>query len=749
MLNVQNAQELHMHFAQSIPTPAEMAEEAETYLKRHKESKYAGHLARQERECRRRKFLVEQHSRQSLEEDKHMENAIMRKLLRESLEEKRIGYKVWMTDRQEDLVRMHRENRNKHYKEKRKEMKRHLIACDQVIAGKDVELSRSERTKGARIYRDLERGRLARSNEVLAGDAEAIVGLLADIADTVFDLRQLTDAPRRDTGAPLCDAVVWEELCQAFVHGQSSEPMVLGPQDAEAYACPRDPKEPIVEPPMPPPVLLSELPPHTATGRMIKEARPSKNKATRQLFKWELSDYLQLKGPWGDACPLPGEIELPQPDAPEGIVELIPLPEFVDGLPTDYRLGTILHSVLGRKFPPPLPPPPPDMPRVPVRLILNGKQLCGKSSLAQRLAENYNLEVIEVDELIKECMALAGRAEADPLRLTVTEVALNRDEEYDEYTRQLRELGHHMIAALDRGVEIPDETYVDAIVNKIRAVFHKKNYPPPQDDEPANGWVLVGYPNTAWQYALLERALSGYTAPELQPKTELDMKLAAASEIAPFAPPITPTEARFEGGVDFHIVIDMPNDEVVRRMSGRRSDPATGLEYHLEDNPPYPLHAIPTAHGELTATFSSTSAFRKQQQVIFERLQPVDPLETALGTLTDRLHIADVNQAEIAEFASNLGSSNPDTPRLVTIPDGTPDRIYDLLDELVADCLQRWEKQEAEVYLPEVPGGRDEVPALDFNPLDRAAPAGGGGGGSAGGGGGSVAGAGDDAEETE
>ena len=38
---------------------------------------------------------------------------------------------------------MHRENRNKHYKEKRKEMKRHLIACDQVIAGKDVELSRS------------------------------------------------------------------------------------------------------------------------------------------------------------------------------------------------------------------------------------------------------------------------------------------------------------------------------------------------------------------------------------------------------------------------------------------------------------------------------------------------------------------------------------------------------------------------------------------------------------------------------
>merc|ERR1719487_503719 len=232
-VKVSNAQELHAHFAQSIPTAQEMEQEAETYLKRHKESKYAGHLARQERECRRRKFLVEQHSRQSLDEDKHMENSIMGKLMRESLEEKRIGYQVWKTDRQEDLIRMHRENRNRHYKDKRKEMKRHLIACDQVIAGKDVDLAKSEIKRNARVYRDLERGRLARSNEVVAGDAEAIVGLLADMADMVFDLRQLTDAPRRDSGAPLCDAVVWENICQAFVNGQSAEPMVLTAADAE------------------------------------------------------------------------------------------------------------------------------------------------------------------------------------------------------------------------------------------------------------------------------------------------------------------------------------------------------------------------------------------------------------------------------------------------------------------------------------------------------------------------------------
>ena len=37
----------------------------------------------------------------------------------------------------------------------------------------------------------------------------------------------------------------------------------------------------------------------------------------------------------------------------------------------------------------------------------------------------------------------------------------------------------------------------------------------------------MGFPQTAWQYALLERGLSGYTAPDLQPKTTLDVPPAA------------------------------------------------------------------------------------------------------------------------------------------------------------------------------------------------------------------------------
>ena len=42
--------------------------------------------------------------------------------MREGLEEKRISYQVWKTDRHEDIIRLHRESRTKHYKEKRREV---------------------------------------------------------------------------------------------------------------------------------------------------------------------------------------------------------------------------------------------------------------------------------------------------------------------------------------------------------------------------------------------------------------------------------------------------------------------------------------------------------------------------------------------------------------------------------------------------------------------------------------------------
>lgn len=40
--------------------------------------------------------------------------------------------------------------------------------------------------------------------------------------------------------------------------------------------------------------------------------------------------------------------------------------------------------------------------------------------------------------------------------------------------------------------------------------------------------------------------------------------------------------------IDAVVVIDVPAEVIVRRMSGRRTDPETGVVYHVEHNPPPP-----------------------------------------------------------------------------------------------------------------------------------------------------------------
>jgi len=39
-------------------------------------------------------------------------------------------------------------------------------------------------------------------------------------------------------------------------------------------------------------------------------------------------------------------------------------------------------------------------------------------------------------------------------------------------------------------------------------------------------------------------------------------------------------------GIDYVVEIDVPDEAIVERMSGRRSHPASGRTYHVKFNPP-------------------------------------------------------------------------------------------------------------------------------------------------------------------
>ena len=70
-----------------MPSAHELEQEAGLFLRRNKESKRAGSVARKERERRRRRVLVEQQREQTLVEESALEEVLLEKLNREPLEE--------------------------------------------------------------------------------------------------------------------------------------------------------------------------------------------------------------------------------------------------------------------------------------------------------------------------------------------------------------------------------------------------------------------------------------------------------------------------------------------------------------------------------------------------------------------------------------------------------------------------------------------------------------------------------------
>ena len=126
-------------------------------------------------------------------------------------------------------------------------------------------------------------------------------------------------------------------------------------------------------------------------------------------------------------------------------------------------------------------------------------------------------------ERLQEDFPLAYVATGDMLRQAV------KDE---------TDLGKEAKAYMDRGDLVPDEVIVGVILDRLA------------DPDTADGFLLDGFPRTDTQAEALDEALR-----------KVDRRLNAA------------------------LLIDVPEDELVRRLSGRRVCP-NGHTYHLEHNPP-------------------------------------------------------------------------------------------------------------------------------------------------------------------
>ena len=168
------------------------------------------------------------------------------------------------------------------------------------------------------------------------------------------------------------------------------------------------------------------------------------------------------------------------------------------------------------------------------------------------------------------------------------------------------ELGKKAKTYMDQGLLVPDELVVDLVVDRVN------------QDDCTNGYVLDGFPRTIPQAEALTEALE-----------KMGQK------------------------VDFAIDVNVPDENIVKRMGGRRACVTCGATYHMVYAPTKKEGICDTCGGELILRDDDkTETVQKRLNVYHDQTQPLIDYYTSQGilrTVDGTVDIDDVFRA-ITEF---------------------------------------------------------------------------------------------------
>ncbi len=109
---------------------------------------------------------------------------------------------------------------------------------------------------------------------------------------------------------------------------------------------------------------------------------------------------------------------------------------------------------------------------------------------------------------------------------------------------------------------------------------------------------------------------------------------------------IPQAEALIEAGVDIEYVLEIyvPDEEIVKRLSGRRVHPASGRIYHIEHNPPQTL-GIDDVTGEalIQREDDKEETVRKRLEVYHQQTLPLVDFYQALEKQSATVKFAQIN----------------------------------------------------------------------------------------------------------
>lgn len=159
------------------------------------------------------------------------------------------------------------------------------------------------------------------------------------------------------------------------------------------------------------------------------------------------------------------------------------------------------------------------------------------------------------------------------------------------------ELGAKAKEFMDKGLLVPDELVVDLVIDRFK------------EEDCKDGYILDGFPRTIPQAEALDKAL------------------AAIGE-----------------NVDYAINVEVPDENIIRRMSGRRACVGCGATYHVVYNPTKVENVCDACGAELILRDDDKpETVKKRLDVYHEQTQPLIEYYTKKGIIAEVDGTVDMN----------------------------------------------------------------------------------------------------------
>ncbi|XP_026639630.1 sperm flagellar protein 2 [Microtus ochrogaster] len=498
------------------------------YIKKIQKRLEEDAFAREQREKRRRRLLMDQLIAHEAQEEAYREEQLIHRLMRQSQQERRIAVQLMHVRHEKEVLWQNRIFREKQYEERR--LKDFQDALDREAAlAKQAKIDFAEQTlREKETHEKIAVERAQARFEKHYGICAEILDQILDLCTKVADYRLLTD-----NLIPHKMMHDWKEL---FFSGK--------PIYEQASL-----KNGITEP--------------TEEHLIELDKR-------NLLDKNDYEEYKNMVGEWA----LPEDMANSSPPS------------------NNHILGHVLQRLIEKSNPSQDDATETELPSYAVKGCFLGKTLSGKTTVLKYLQKEFSIRVLSIDSLVNEAIRAFNDNEQasglrpvrrenkgeprldpreiskiqDPNALSVPAVsgkATPKKEDVmtdeDEYLKpsdsflnlSLRaQLGAKSEQLLKKGKSVPDILLVNIMVNAIKEI-------------PANeSWVIDGFPMTLNQAQLLEEALTGYQKKFM----EAEKKKAQMPTLA-LGPTLSKEVTPIPSAFDFAILLDISDNLSLDRMN--------------------------------------------------------------------------------------------------------------------------------------------------------------------------------------